>query len=134
MTSQDVDSMEEEIEASLKGTDLLCFLSKCFPVSEDRKGFIYPLDNLNGDESEIDALRKILTEYILKKFQSQPLPIPWGIFHLLLRHDFESRGLCKLQEAVELGKLCGIDSESDVQDVLKFFHFRFGHHSLLSEC
>ena len=126
VTSQDVNSMEVEIEASLQGTDLLCFLSKCFPVSEDRKGFIYPLDNLDGDESEIDALRKILTEYILKKFQSQPLPIPWGLFHLLLRHDFESRGLCKLQEAVELGKLCGIDSESDVQDVLKFFHFRFG--------
>ena len=126
VTSQDVDSMEKEIEASLKGTDLFYFLSKCFPVSEDCKGFIHPLDNLEGDESEINALRKILNKYILKKFQSHPLPIPWGIFHLLLRHDFESRGLCKLQEAVELGKLCGIDSESDVQDVLKFFHLTFG--------
>ena len=88
--------MEEEIEASLKGTDLFCFLSKCFPVSEDCRSFIYPLDNLNGDECEINALWNILTEYILKKFQSQPLPIPWGIFHLLLRHDFESQGLCIL--------------------------------------
>ncbi len=86
--------------------------------------FIFPVDNVNGGESEIMPLRKAL-EDIIMYFPSEPLPTSWGIYHLCLRHKFESQGMCSLEEAVEVASHCGI-MEEDVEDVLKYFRYRFG--------
>ena len=88
--------------------------------------FLYALDNVNGDEKEISTLREILTELFKRVFPAKPLPTSWGIFHLMLRHKYEEKGLCTLEQSITLGEACGLEEKSEVIITLKFFHTHFG--------
>ena len=93
---------------------------------ENNEQLIFALDNLNGDDTEINELRKEITEAIQYLFDQEDLPTSWGFFHLLLRYKYESEpGYCSLQEAVKLAGHCRIEREN-VEDVLTYFHDSYG--------
>ena len=116
-----LEKYEHAIEQSLKR---LSFYEQDLVKRTYKGSLIFPVDNVNGDESEMTLLREAL-EDIIMDFPSEPLPTSWGIYHLCLRHKFESQGICSLKEAVEVASHCGI-MEEDVKKVLKYFRYRFG--------
>lgn len=126
VAKSDIDSLEESIRQSIQNTffykrDVL----RHFTGKDGREKLVFPLDNLKGSKDEIRSLQKVITNIIKQRFRREPLPTSWAIFHLLLRHSYESKGFCTLDECVELAGSCGIRNEA-VQDVLKYFHSRFG--------
>ena len=128
--SSDVIKSMKEIEESLKGTSLhhKDVLAKYFCQERKLHTFLYALDSLNGSEEELSLLRDTLTHLIKRIFPPENLPIPWGIFHLMLHHKYEEKGLCTLEESEVLGKACGLMLEKEKDEVkiaLRFFHSRF---------
>ncbi len=126
-----LEKFEHKVEEFFKKSsfykkDILKRTKKDFETHKDilKRSFIFPVDNVNGDESEIMPLREAL-EDIIMDFPSEPLPTSWGIYHLCLRYKFESQGMCSLKEAVEVASHCEI-MEEDVEAVLKYFRYRFG--------
>ena len=126
--STKVKAVIRQIEKSIKSTQFFKedLLAKRYISAIDEKAFLFPLDNLNGDEREIHSLRLLLTNVIKDIFRPEPLPTTWAIFHLLLRHKYEKLGLCSLQTSVELGGACGLNTEKDVRVALQYIHTRFG--------
>ena len=123
-----IQKIEKEIEESLNGKSFYedDILAKYQVLERKVSSFLYALDNVNGDEKEISTLREILTELIKSEFPAKPLPTSWGVFHLMLRHKYEEKGLCTLEESITLGEACGLEEKSEVIITLKFFHTHFG--------
>ena len=119
-----LEKYEHAIEQSLKQSS---FYEQDLLKRTYKGSFIFPVDNVNGDESEMTLLRGAIEDIIMNsyEFPSESLPTSWGIYHLCLRHKFESQGICSLEEAVEVASHCGI-MEEDVKKVLKYFRYRFG--------
>ena len=122
-----VREFEQKIEASLKPTsfyenDLL----RKFRDQRQKWRLLFTVDNQNGNLKDINFLREVLTDTIQDFFHPESLPTSWVFFHLLLRHTYERNGLCSLTEAVELAGCCGVDDESTVRDILRYFYLRFG--------
>ena len=101
-----------------------------YPKQDDRddrddRVFI-PVNNYSGDEEEIQQLQTFLRQIIDDRFNSVPLPSSWLLFHLLLRHRYEtSPGVCTLAECRALARGCGLD-EKDVPQVLQYIHQHLG--------
>ena len=123
----DIQQIEKEIEESLRGKAFFKdTLAKYHCLMKKVWSLLYTLDNMNGSEEEISTLREILTEIIKKKFPSESLPTSWGLFHLMLRHKYEKKGFCSLEESIELGITCGLMKKEEVIKALHFLHSRFG--------
>ena len=123
----DIQQIEKEIEESLRGKAFFKdTLAKYHCLMKKVWSLLYTLDNMNGSEEEISTLREILTEIIKKKFPSESLPTSWGLFHLMLRHKYEEKGFCSLEESIELGIACGLMKKEEVIKALHFLHSRFG--------
>ena len=126
--SSDVIQITREIEESLKGKSFYHqdVLAKYFCHEKQLETFLYALDNMNGSDEEISLLRDILTYLIKKKFPAEKLPTSWGVFHLMLRHKYEEKGLCTVEESEVLAKACEMLEEDEVKLALRFLHNRFG--------
>ena len=123
----DIQQIEKEIEESLRGKAFFKdTLAKYHCLMKKVWSLLYTLDNMNGSEEEISTLREILTKIIEKKFPSESLPTSWGLFHLMLRHKYEKKGFCSLEESIELGIACGLMKKEEVIKALHFLHSRFG--------
>ena len=111
-------------DADFMKNDILCPVSK--PDEEER--YIHPLDNVSGDSSDIEELRRLITTIVHKRFTPVQVPTSTLLLHLILRLKYEVRGWCTVQECVEVANICGI-SEKDLlaeNGILQYLHDRFG--------
>ena len=124
----DIQQIEKEIKDSLRGKAFFekDILAQYHCLVKKVRSLLYTLDNMNGNEEEISTLREILTNIIKEKFPSESLPTSWGLFHLMLRHKYEEKGFCSLEESIELGIACGLMEKEEVIKALHFLHSRFG--------
>ena len=111
-------------DAEFMKNDVLCPVNK--PGEEER--YIHPLNNVNGDSSDIERLRQIITTIIHKRFTPVPIPTSTLLLHLILRWKYEARGWCTVDECVEVAKSCGISQEDllDENGILRYLHDKFG--------
>ena len=86
---------------------------------------ILSVDNLNGDDDEIDPIRRKLEEVIEDNFEKIQIPITWLVLSLYIRSK-KWRTL-SLARCEKLAGYLGIQHE-DLQHALWFFHHCIGVH------
>ena len=83
------------------------------------------INNLHGDEDELDPIQKKLEEVIEDNFEKIQIPIPWLLLSLYIRSKkWRTLSLAKCEK---LAGYLGICSK-DLQHVLWFFHHCIGVH------
>ena len=97
-----------------------------YPKKDENGTIFIPVNNYSGDEEEIQKLQAFLRQVIDDHFDQIELPSSWLLFHIVLRHCYESSpGVCRLPECKALAKDCGLDEE-DVPHVLRYIHQHLG--------
>ena len=97
-----------------------------YPKTDEKSPVFIPVNNYSGNEKEIQQLQVFLKQIIDDRFGPVELPSSWLLFHLLLRHRYEtSPGVCTLAECRALAEGCGLD-EDDVPQVLRYIHRHLG--------
>ena len=125
-SQNDIDRLEHDVKTSIQDTSIFRRdVLRSYNTIDGANKLLYPIDNMNGDKEEITNLQRVLGNIIKQRFRKQRLPTSWGLFHLLLRHKFEQKGLCSLEECVMVAGWCGI-AEDEVERILKYFHSNFG--------
>ena len=98
---------------------------KKFTIQQESQ-LLFPLDNKDGTQEELQLLLDALSEIVHSHFQSEKIPTSWYFYYFALRKIYENtRGICTIDEAVNTGSSFGI-SEENIEIVLKHFHNRFG--------
>ena len=118
------ESVQEAFKSYIK-KDILCPAS----VQGGRKRYIIPLDNMSKSQEDIENLRKVIFDTIIKRFPAEDIPTAWLLLHLLLRARYEhNRGWCSLEECIATAKACGISREELLGEhgVLRFIHKYYG--------
>ena len=83
---------------------------------------VYPLDNMNGDDQEIQCLRKSINKK-LECFTTKKIPCHWLLFSILLRR--QKHAVVSLQSCFSLGKKLRMD-EDETKLTLHFLHYNLG--------
>ena len=64
----------------------------CFSVNKQgEKNYIYLLDNVSGDFTEIEGLRELITTTVYNRFNPQKVPTATLLLHLILRKKIRSQ-------------------------------------------
>ena len=90
-------------------------------ASEDQ--LMLSVDNMNGNEDEMDGIRCVLERVIEKCFEKVTIPASWLLFSLYMRS--KKVRTMSLKECEKLAKKAGI-SRSELQEALWFLHHRVG--------
>ena len=90
-------------------------------ASEDQ--LMLSVDNMNGNEDEMDGIRGVLERVIEKCFERVTIPASWLLFSLYMRS--KKVRTMSLKECEKLAKKAGI-SRSELQEALWFLHHRVG--------
>ena len=90
-------------------------------ASEDQ--LMLSVDNMNGNEDEMDGIRAVLERVIEKCFEKVTIPASWLLFSLYMRS--KKVRTMSLKECEKLAKKAGI-SQSELQEALWFLHHRVG--------
>ena len=90
-------------------------------ASEDQ--LMLSVDNMNGNEDEMDGIRCVLERVIEKCFERVMIPASWLLFSLYMRS--KKVRTMSLKECEKLAKKAGI-SPSELQEALWFLHHRVG--------
>ena len=81
------------------------------------------VDNMNGNEDEMDRIRCVLERVIEKCFEELTIPASWLLFSLYMRS--KKVRTMSLEECEKLAKKAGI-SPSELQEALWFLHHHVG--------
>ena len=84
--------------------------------------FFYPVDNMDGDEAEMNEIRKDIENIIDHFFPPVPIPASWLMFRILL-HLLHKR-VVSLSQCEEIAKR--LSMTTPVQEALWFFHRNIG--------
>ena len=101
----------------------------CSSVNKLGKKYIYLLDNVSGDSTEIEGLRELITTVVHDRFKPEPVPTATLLLHLILRLKFDpTPGWCSLEECINIAERCGISREDLTKEggILQYLHDRFG--------
>ena len=90
-------------------------------ASEDQ--LMLSVDNMNGNEDEMDGIRGVLERVIEKCFERVTIPASWLLFSLYMRS--KKVRTMSLEECNKLAKKAGI-SRSELQEALWFLHHCVG--------
>ena len=118
---------DRSIQQFLKDSDFMTkdVLWQVSKVGEEEQ-YIHPLNNVGGDSSDINGLRKLITAIVNDRFQQESIPTTYLLLHLFLRVKFEEfPGWCSYEQCKEIAENCGI-SKDDLPDVLEYLHNKFG--------
>ena len=116
---------ESFMEANFMKKDVLCAVNK---PGEERR-YIYPLDNISGDPSEIDGLRQLISNIVHDRFTPVMVPTAALLLHLILRMKFDrSPGWCTLEQCIQVAESCGVSKEDLLREdgILQYLHDNFG--------
>ncbi len=99
-----------------------------FPSTSDlsrtvKERLIYPIDNMHGDDEEMQCLRKSILDRLHAIHGKKRIPSQWLLFSILLRKNKEN--FISLQSCFELGAKLNMKKE-DVKSVLHFLHYNLG--------
>ncbi len=135
VSSQEVIDFDKKMQKDLKDTifvnkELVHFVSdEGFEANdskdelpEDMKRLIYPIDNYNGTEEEIEGLQKFIQK-ALDKFQRPEIPARWLPFSLFLRYN--KKKYVDLDTCYQSGKHLRMNKE-ETDVALWFFHHYTG--------
>ena len=87
------------------------------------KWLIYPLDNMDGIDEEIQSLRTSIQAQLNSLFESTKIPSHWLIFGFCLRSLDKS--VVTLRSCFELGAHLNM-SMKDTQSALRILHYDVG--------
>ena len=102
----------------------------CSSVNDSgEKRYTYLLNNVSSDPSDIKGLRKLISDTVHNRFESEAVPTATLLLYLVLRIKYDpTPGWCSLEDCIELAERCGIVREDLVKEggVLQYLHDRFG--------
>ena len=125
---RDLEQFFQEAFAYFIDKGVLCRVSK----PGEKKRYIYPVNNVSGDSSDIEGLRELITTIVHSdRFDTERMRMPTGtlLLHLTLRVKFDpDPGWCHLDECVKIAQGCGISREDLLKKggILQYLHDRFG--------
>ena len=91
--------------------------------SEVKKQLIYPLDNMNGVDKEIQSLRSSIQKRLNSLFGSKKIPSHWLVFGVCLRNL--DKTFVTLKSCFELGAHLQM-SKGDTKSALQILHYDLG--------
>ena len=119
-----VDSVQmSEIDNELKKKLYQTNLQKELLLRKSRDELFFAIDNMDGDDSEMDIIRKSIEGIIEQHFPKIKIPASWLMFRILLHllgKPVVTMTLCR-----ELACRVSMPT-SDVQDAVWFFHHKVG--------
>ena len=126
-STADVLTLEQSIRdnfANFIEDSVLCSVSK-----PGEKKYIYLLNNVSGDSSDIEGLRELITTVVHDRFMPEPVPTATLLLHLILHMKFDpTPGWCSLEECIAIAERCSISREDLTKEggILQYLHDRFG--------
>ena len=87
------------------------------------KRIVYPLDNMFGENKEIQYLQTSIDKRLKNLFGKKKIPTNWLLFSIWLRSCPES--VVKLESCFDLGELLNFSKE-ETRSALHFFHYNLG--------
>ncbi len=89
-----------------------------------KKRLIYPIDNMHGDDEEMQCLRKSMLDRLHAIHRKTRIPSQWLLFSILLRKNKEN--FISLQSCFELGDKLNMKKEVVKSVLLHFLHYNLG--------
>ena len=108
---------QKVINSDFFGKDMVVF------ASDDLDELMFAVDNLTGEEDEIEPIRQKLETVIEENFSTIEIPVAWLILNLCIRSM--NVHTMSLAECEELAKKLNID-RAELQKALWFLHHRVG--------
>ena len=124
----DVHTLEQSVQKAFSAfieDGVLCSVNK--PCEEKR--YVYPVNNVSEDFSDIEGLRELITTIVHDRFKPEPVPTATSMLHLILRMKYDpTPGWCSLDKCIEIAERCGISEKDLVKEggILQYLHDRFG--------
>ena len=130
-----IDQFESEFKETLLSTffykeDLIkWWYEDDFPpkIALSNKGvtprLVYPLDNMDGEDTEMDYLRSSILKRLNKLYENKKIPTTWVVFGNWLRRRDES--IISLESCFELGLALSMTKKT-TRAVLHFLHYDIG--------
>ena len=84
---------------------------------------VYPLDNMFGENEEIQYLQSSIYERLKNLFGKKKIPNHWLLFGICLRRCAES--VVNLESCFDLGEILNLSKE-ETRSALHFFHYNLG--------
>ncbi len=134
VNNDDIDEYENNLKEYLKATFfyqegiIKWWHKEDFPSTSNisqtvKERLIYPIDNMHGDDEEMQCLRKSILDRLHAIHGKKRIPSQWLLFSILLRKNKEN--FISLQSCFELGEKLNMKKE-DVKSVLHFLHYNLG--------
>ena len=107
------------------------FIEDSILCSSSKQGekYIYLVNNVSGDSSDIKGLRELIETTVHNRFNPKKVPTATLLLHLILRLKFDpSPGWCSLEECISIAEHCGISREDLTKEggILQYLHDSFG--------
>ena len=99
------------------------FYSKRIVEYASDKHLMLPLDNMKGDQEEVDLMRETFETAIMRNFEKVRIPATWLMLSINLRHT--GKRTMSLAECQEMAGKVGITA-TKLRNVLWFLHYRVG--------
>ena len=120
-----VKAINEQLREALEFKDGLPLHHILVDATSQFGTLFIPVDNCNGGQEEVEAVRNFLTEAIKKCSKPVLIATSWLMFHMILRNNYEKEKVCTFEDSVQLAMRCGIHRE-DVKDVLTYIYRKLG--------
>ena len=120
-----VKAINEQLHEALEFKDGLPLHHMLVDATSQFGTLFIPVDNCNGGQEEVEAVRNFLTEAIKKCSKPVLIATSWLMFHMILRNNYEKEKVCTFKDSVQLATRCGIHRE-DVKDVLTYIYRKLG--------
>ena len=120
VTESEFRDKDRLLQQKIKNTE---FYDKGIVEFASKDQLMLAVNNLSGDQDEIDGIRAVLERVIKKSFQKVPIPAAWLMLSLYIR----KKG-CRtmiLAECERIASKVGIGPE-ELQEALWFLHHRIG--------
>ena len=120
VTRQEFEEKDKLLQKKIEQTD---FYHKGLVLYASPNQLMFPLDNLNGDQDEIDQFRKSMESKIEENFKKVQIPASWLMLSINIRH--EGKRTMTLSECQDMAIKLGITAEY-LPKALCFLHDRVG--------
>ena len=120
VTKEEFEKKDKLLQKKIRNTE---FFDKDIIEFTSEDHLILSVDNMNGNEDEMDRIRIVLERVIENCFEKVTIPASWLLFSLYMRS--KKVRTMSLEECEKLAKKAGI-SPSELQEALWFLHHRVG--------
>jgi hypothetical protein len=91
-------------------------------VSNTETQLLFPMNNLSKDDERVrEVVHRVVTKSNQYRFE---IPYTWAIFSFTIQNH--SKKVIRYSTCIEIGRMCGIDTEEDLKDCLWYLHNQTG--------